>query len=287
MLQNKFQEGQRRAELANKVRTSRGPAVGDLVMLRDPARTKAKIGHKPGKTPAEGPFEVTEAHGSSARLSHVVSKEVREGVHAENLIYLRSDVADYERKRAERSADSIVPVAESEPARASFGQLMSRRKVPAVPRAEVPEEAARTRARLKDVAVGRHIAYKGEIAKRCRVGSVIAVDAEARKVVVQVHCAAADGRLRVKWQAAYDPGEEGAPQPRLEEVSFDRVLTVVELRSGVLGHGAARKLDIAGWKLDEGVLRQGAIDVCAVVPGSIADASISRLAPLLAAYKGT
>ena len=286
MLQHKFREGQRRAELANRVRTSRGPMAGDLVMLRDPARTKTKIGHRPGKIPAEGPYEVVSAHGSSAKVVHVITKENREGVHAENLIYLRSDVADYERKRAERSADSIVPIADAEPARESFGQLMSRRKVPAVPKAVVPEEAARTRARLRDVAVGRHIAYKGEVAKRCRVGAVTAVDNEARKLVVQVHCAAADGRLRVKWHAAYDSGEGGSPQPRLEEVSFDNVLTVVELRSGVLGHGAARKLDIAGWKLDEGVIRQGAVDVSAVISGDPTEVSLSRLAPLLAACKG-
>ena len=51
------------------------PWLGDLVMLRDPARTKTKIGHRPGKIPAEGPYEVVSAHGSSAKVAHTVTKE--------------------------------------------------------------------------------------------------------------------------------------------------------------------------------------------------------------------
>ncbi len=108
---------------------------------------------------------------------------------------------------------------------------------------------------------GRRIAYRGETPKRCRVGEVASVDNDARKLTVRAYSAAADARLRVKWRPIL--GDEG--EIAKQEVAFEDVLTVVELRSGVLGHAAARKLDIAGWRLDEGVLRQGAVDVAAVL----------------------
>ena len=107
---------------------------------------------------------------------------------------------------------------------------------------------------------------------------------------MRAYSAAADARLRIEWRPIR--GDEG--EPVKQEVAFENVLTVVELRSGVLGHAAARKLDIAGWRLDEGVLRQGAVDVAAVLsvvwptrpclePEVFA---LSRLAPLLAVCCG-
>ena len=101
-------------------------------MLRDPARTKTKVGHRPGKIPVEGPFEVRAATGTSVDLADVATGAKRSGVHAENLVYLRYDVADYEKARVRRSADSIIPVAEAprgESERKSFGQLMENRAV--------------------------------------------------------------------------------------------------------------------------------------------------------------
>ena len=70
MLQHKTKEGKRRAELVNRVRTSRLPAEGEVVMLRDPKRSKVRVGHRPGRLPAEGPFEVKTAHGSVVELQH-------------------------------------------------------------------------------------------------------------------------------------------------------------------------------------------------------------------------
>ena len=47
-----------------------------------------------------------------------------------------------------------------------------------------------------------------------------------------------------------DPSRERA-QPLAEVVPVQRALLTVQLHSGVLSHQAARKLDRAGWRLDE------------------------------------
>ena len=83
------------------------------------------------------------------------------------------------------------------------------------------------------------------------------MDRDASQLQAHVHSASSDARLRIKWEPAHDASPDGQVGPREEAVSFDRVLTAVELQSGVLQHGAARRLDTAGWKLDEGVVRQG------------------------------
>ena len=48
-----------------------------------------------------------------------------------------------------------------------------------------------------------------------------------------------------------------------------------------LGYAAARKLDTAGWRLDEGIVRQGAVDVAV-----ISSPELSRLSALNAACQG-
>ena len=74
-------------------------------MIRDPARSKSRVGHRPGSIPAEGPFEVVSAKGSSAQVRNIKTGEIRD-VHGENVIYLRSVVADYE--EVEEIADGDV-----------------------------------------------------------------------------------------------------------------------------------------------------------------------------------
>ena len=44
---------------------------------------------------------------------------------------------------------------------------------------------------------------------------------------------------------------EGGGKPSLEVIQLKQVLTIVQLHSGVLNHAAARKLDLAGWRLQE------------------------------------
>ena len=157
------------------------------------------------------PYEVVAASGTSADLVHLTTKEPRSRVHSENLIYLRTDIADYERRRALRAPESIVPVASSTDERRTLGQLVSERSLPAPPRAVDPDSASKARARLKGVAEGRYVAYRGELPRRCRVGRALRVDNDARLLSVHVHGAEADSRLRVRWSPLSDPDESGTP----------------------------------------------------------------------------
>ncbi len=156
-------------------------------MLRDPAKSKQKTGHRPGSVPLDGPFEVRSASGTSVELVHSKTGLVR-SAHAESLVYLRTDVADYEQARARRAAEGTVPIADDEtsaPIRRTPGQLMQQR-APAVPRAGPTESSAQLQARVKEVAVGRHIAFRGEALKRCRVGEVVHVNNDARSATVRL-----------------------------------------------------------------------------------------------------
>ena len=49
-------EGRRRAELANRSRSSRRPEVGDKVLYNDPKLRQSVAGHAPGRRPLRGPF---------------------------------------------------------------------------------------------------------------------------------------------------------------------------------------------------------------------------------------
>ena len=187
-------------------------------MLRDPALTKAIAGHAPGKRPAEGPFEIVAQRGNSVDLVEMSSGRERKEVHAETLIYLDGEVADYERRRVLRAKRGDIPEPSAEGERPSFGELMERRdRSPAekavVPPALVPASAERTRARLREVALGRHVAYSGEVPKRCRVGQITAIDNDAQLLTVHVHAArrwtfaramGARVRHRRRWGAEAD-----------------------------------------------------------------------------------
>ena len=61
-----------------------------------------------------------------------------------------------------------------------------------------------------------------------------------------------------------DPSRERT-QPLVEVIPVQRVLLTVQLHSGVLSHQAARKLDRAGWRLDERDLTTAAAEPTAKV----------------------
>ena len=111
------------------------------------------------------------------------------------------------------------------------------------------------------------MANRGPAPRRRRLGRVAQLDRLEQAVTVHRHGALADGRLRVKWQPIYlDGGREvlgGGAVAALETVQYAEVLLVVELHTGVLAHGAARRLDRSGWRLEEGILERGvaAVDV--------------------------
>ena len=94
------------------------------------------------------------------------------------------------------------------------------------------------------------------VAKRCRIGRIrVLLDAVA--VVHQYH-PVHDARLRVKWYPLFrkptgeiniDPSGEAV----VEDVPYRRVISIVEMNSGVINHASARALDRNGYRIDESV----------------------------------
>ncbi|CAK0811447.1 unnamed protein product, partial [Prorocentrum cordatum] len=278
-LQHRARAGRRRAELANRTRSSRRPEVGDMVLFKDPKLSKAVAGHAPGRRPLRGPFEVLSTKGNVATLRDPETRQVLKDIHGDFLIGVPGLVDDTER---------IVKLEEDDGrGRASAGQLLAARLAPGG--GEAAEALApRVKARMREVKVGRLVAYQGEEAKRCRVGKVLSLAEDLSSVTVHVYQAAVDGRLQVVWTAAYDR-QEGADfqRQRVETLEAKRVLGVVELNKGVLNHAAASRLARAGWRLDEGTVRRGALAAAAVVPAAprLSDLPSSRVIALVAACR--
>ena len=109
---------------------------------------------------------------------------------------------------------------------------------------------------------GQLIAYESG-PKRCRVGRVQNVSTTEQVVTVHEYTARAGDRLRVHWEPTYyQPGvglQQLEGQPVLATMNLSKCISVMELNSGVMGHAAARKLERAGWRLDEAVLQDGAL----------------------------
>ncbi|CAK0840013.1 unnamed protein product, partial [Prorocentrum cordatum] len=278
-LQHRARAGRRRAELANRARSSRRPEVGDMVLFKDPKLSKAVAGHAPGRRPLRGPFEVLSTKGNVATLRDPETQQVLKDVHGDFLVGVPGLVDDTER---------IVKLEEDDGrGRASAGQLLAARLAPGG--GEAAEALApRVKARMREVKVGRLVAYQGEEAKRCRVGKVLSLAEDLSSVTVHVYQAAVDGRLQVVWTAACDR-QEGADfqRQRVETLEAKRVLGVVELNKGVLNHSAASRLARAGWRLDEGTVRHGALAAAAVTPAAprLSDLPSSRVIALVAACR--
>ena len=220
-LQHRGRTARRRAELANRTRSSRKPEVGDVVMFKDPKLAKAVAGHAPGRRPLRGPFEVVSAKGNVATLRDPETRQTLKDVHGDFLIGVPGLVDDTER---------IIELEEDDGrGRASAGQLLAARLVPEGADAG-KDLAPRVKSRMREVKAGRLVAYEGEEARRCRIGKVLSVAEDLSSVTVHVYVAEVDGRLQVIWSAAYD-SQEGAEfqRQRVETLEAKRVLGVVEL----------------------------------------------------------
>ena len=140
------------------------------------------------------------AKGNVAALLDQENQQTLKDVHGDFLIGVPGLVDDTERV--------IELDADDGRGRASAGQLLASRLQPAD--AGAPAGLApRVKARMREVKVGRLVAYEGEEAKRCRVGKVLSVAEDLSSVTVHVYVAEVDGRLQVVWSAAYD-SQEGA-----------------------------------------------------------------------------
>ena len=69
------------------------------------------------------------------------------------------------------------------------------------------------------------------------------------------HKPVSDLRLRVKWVPIYmangEETQDPTGDPCTEEVPFNRILHTVQMHSGIMAHSIARKLDVAGYRLDK------------------------------------
>ena len=128
--------------------------------------------------------------------------------------------------------------------------------------------APRVKARMREAKVGRLIAYQGEEAKRSRAGKVLGLAEDSSSATVHVYLAAVDGRLQVAWTPARDRQQGADVQHQMKEtVEAKRVLGVVELNKGALNRAAASRLARAGWRLDEGTVKHGALAAAVDGPG--------------------
>ena len=107
--------------------------------------------------------------------------------------------------------------------------------------------------------LGERVAYRGARGgpKSCRLGRATQVDQARAQVGVHRYLPEVSGGVRIKWALAYlkEDGSmtssEGS-RPAIETVSVKEVITKVDLnRDGVLAASSARKLDKAGYLLQE------------------------------------
>ena len=107
--------------------------------------------------------------------------------------------------------------------------------------------------------LGERVAYRGARGgpKSCRLGRVTQVDQARAQVGVHRYLPEVSSGVRIKWALAYlkEDGSmtssEGS-RPCIETVSVKEVITKVDLnRDGVLAASSARKLDKAGYLLQE------------------------------------
>ena len=227
------------------------------MLYKDPKLTKAVAGHAPGRRPLRGPFVITEvvetSHGKVTNRVHMKDCEtglVLRDIHGETLISLPGAVDDLE----------ISPDLEAD--RRSAGQLLEAARAPAVPDANAGHRLQR---RMRDVHVGRSIAYEAESKKFCRVGKVLAVGDDRSSVTIHMFQASAADRLQVVWTPAYSTlaGSDVETQV-VKTIEAKRVLGVVELNKGIMNSRAANDLSRRGWRVCPASVDRGAVAVALV-----------------------
>ena len=91
------------------------------------------------------------------------------------------------------------------------------------------------------------------------MGKMLSFSRPESNCIVHCHRAVYDCHLRMEWKPVYiengtDVIDSGT-EPLKEEVALNRILTPIQLQSGVSGHAVARRLHDPGWRaeaIDEG-----------------------------------
>ena len=99
-----------------------------------------------------------------------------------------------------------------------------------------------------------HVLYRGAQPKVCKLAKVLSLVEDG--IHGQRMRPLVDRRLRVKWFAMHEgPNGTEVPQgggpPLTVLISIRELIGHVEVHTGVLAHSVSRKLDRAGYRLDE------------------------------------
>ena len=252
----------KRAQLANRYRKVRTVRVGDRVVYRDP-RSRAAGGRKAWKEPLSEPCVVESVSKSGNKIAIRKSDGSRlDEVHVEDVVLLPESARDLERREPlEFEADEPgEPLGEDINVRRSVGEMLESAGRPDESKPAVKPLLV---GKLKSLTTGQCVTYAVS-PKKCRVGRVHKITRAESGLVVHQHEPMTDGKLRVKWLPVFvrKNGEkvlgndDADGTPSLESVPLNKVVAVIQLNDGVMGHAVARKLDIAGYSLDETGLRE-------------------------------
>ena len=261
-----------RAERANRFRKVKVVEIGDLVVYRDPRLRSG--GRTPWRKQLSEPLRIVAKQGNRVDLetpenpAEAQAKPRRiTGVHVEDLLLVPPDAAD---PSIERPIVTFQEDPERDLATRSPGMMIEQRDSPDADAKGIvkPRHSKRTlKGKLASLREGSYIAYaiesikanvpENKHLKRCRVGRIRQIRAVEQVVVVHRHTPVTDGNLRVKWKPLYltEEAREETLQPTSlpveEEVPLQRIITEVQLLSGVISHAAARRIDASGYKVDE------------------------------------
>ena len=264
VLQHLGREGRRSAALANRYRPSRQLHEGDHVLVSDPKLTKERAGRAPWKRPLGNYGRVIAVKGSKVDI-RCADGVLLKDVHADWVVVIPQEVDDIERGTPIALEDD-TDAPQSLDSRRSPGQMIEAAARGASPVAPCAPK------RIKGLQVGSYVVYTGEGVKRCRVGRVLNLSDVERAVTVHKHRAVTDSRLRVRWLPSFIDADQGeivgaGTTPAIQTVSVDALVSVIELHDGVIGHASARRLDKAGWRIDDAVVDgDGAVSVAPLAP---------------------
>ena len=161
------EKSRKRAELANRFRTSKQIQPGMQVVLRDPRHRKAG-GRTPYRQPYTDPCEVLEVHGNKCTIRKP-DGSTTENVHMEDVIIVPEGTKSLESKEPLTFAedDDYIGVREDLNRRRSPGLMVEQR--------EDKKPAPLKPGKLEKIVTGSYIAYKSfnRQAKTCEIGRVL------------------------------------------------------------------------------------------------------------------
>ena len=246
------ESSQKRADLANRHRRSKGVQVGDEVVLRDPRQRKAG-GRSPYRQPYTDPALITEIHGNKCTLRKQDGTTV-EHIHLEDVMKVPENARNLEKDHIQFDEPDSVDVEDMDERR-SPGMMLEDRGKKVAEQAKALAKEGMSPGKIHKIHPGNYVVYKVEgKPKVVSVGQVTAVSAAEATVVIHRHKPVTDHHLRLYWRPLYvEEGQEvlgSGATPAKETVPINRILFPVQIHDGVLGHAAARRLDQSGYRYD-------------------------------------